>query len=134
MNTLSVSHLFEVLIAYSDSEQSQVLATILGHCGLMPVLCSSLKEARTLLGRESIRLVFCEERLGEETFRDVLQETFKLGLPLVVFSRRDDSKLRLDAAGSGILSWISPPFHHRQIEGIVNKILRSTPAKVARQS
>jgi DNA-binding NtrC family response regulator len=129
-----VSHLFEVLVAYSDSEQSQILAAILGHCGLMPVLCSSLKDARTLLGRGSIRLVLCEERLSDGTFRDMLQETFKLGLPLVVFSRRDDSKLHLGAAESGTLNWISPPFHDRQIEGIVNKTLRSRSAGAGTQS
>ena len=134
METWCVSHLFEVLVAYSDSEQSQILAAILGHCGLMPVLCSSLKDARTLLGRESIRLVLCEERLSDGTFRDMLQETFKLGLPLVVFSRRDDSKLHLDAAESGALNWISPPFHDRQIEAVVNKTLRSTSARAATQS
>jgi DNA-binding NtrC family response regulator len=121
----SVSYLFEVLVAYSDSEHSQVLATILGYCGLMPVLCSSLKEAQTLLRRESIRLVLCEERLSDGTFRDMLQETFSLGLPLVVFSRRDDSKLHLDTIESEGLNWIIPPFHHRQIEGIVRKTLLS---------
>jgi DNA-binding NtrC family response regulator len=129
MQERSASHFFEVLVAYSDTEQSQILATILGHCGLAPVLCSSLKEARTLLGRESIRLVFCEQRLTDGTFRDLLQPASRLSLPLVVFSRRDDSKLHAEAIRSGASDCIGPPFHHRQIEGVVQNALLAAPAR-----
>jgi len=89
-----VSHLFEALLACSDSEHGQILAIILGHCGLTSVLCSSLKEARTLLSCESIRFVFCEDRLGDGSFRDLLESTsnLRMGLPLVVFSLRHESK------------------------------------------
>ena len=121
----------EVLVASSDSEHCQILATILGHCGLRPVLCSSLKEAQTLLGRESIRLVFCEQQLTGGGFRDLLQATSNLrpGLPLVVFSRRDNSKLHSEAIQLGAADCIGPPFHHRQIEGIVHKALLPAPPR-----
>ena len=80
-----VSHLFEVVVASSDSEHSQILATILGHCGLLPVLCSSLREAQSLMGGESIRLVLCADRLADGSFRDIVRPVSRLGLPLVVF-------------------------------------------------
>ena len=126
-----MGHMLEVLVASSDSEHCQILATILGHCGLMPVLCSSLKEAQTLLGRESIRLVFCEQQLTGGSFRDLLQATSNVrpGLPLVVFSRRDDSKLHSEAIQLGASDCIGPPFHHRQIEGIVHKALLPAPPR-----
>jgi DNA-binding NtrC family response regulator len=122
--------MLEVLVASSDSEHCQILATILGHCGLRPVLCSSLKEAQTLLGRESIQLVFCEQQLTDGSFRDMLQATSNVrpGFPLVVFSRRDDSKLHSEAIQLGASDCIGPPFHHRQIEGIVHKALLSVRA------
>ena len=126
-----MGQMLEVLVAFSDSEHCQILATILGHCGLMPVLCSSLKEAQTLLDRESIRVVVCEQQLTGGSFRDLLQATSNLrpGLPFVVFSRRDDSKLRSEAIQLGASDCIGPPFHHRQIEGIVHKALVSVSAR-----
>jgi DNA-binding NtrC family response regulator len=126
-----MGHMLEVLVASSDSEHCQILATILGHCGLITVLCSSLKEARTLLGRESIRLVFCERQLIDGSFRDMLQATSNVRprLPLVVFSGRDDSKLHSEALDSGALDCIGPPFHHRQIEGIVHNALLPAPSR-----
>jgi DNA-binding NtrC family response regulator len=125
----------EVLVAFSDSEQCQILATILGHCGLTPVLCSSLKEAQTLLGRESIRLGFCEQQLIGGSFRSLLQatSTIRPGLPLVVFSGRNNSKLHSEAVQLGAADCIGPPFHHRQIEGIVHRALLSAPAGTGAQ-
>ena len=122
-----MDHLPKVLVAFSDAEHSEILAVILGHCGVIPVFCSSLNEAKTLLGRESIRLVFCEQQLTGRSFRDLLQATSNLRprLPLVVFSRRDDSKLYSEAIQLGAADCVGPPFHHRQIEGIVHNAVLS---------
>jgi DNA-binding NtrC family response regulator len=129
-----MGHILAVLVASSDSENGLILATILGHCGLIPVLCSSLKDAQTLLGRKSIRLVFCEQQLTGGSFRDLLQATSNVrpGLPLVVFSRRHDSKLHSEAIQLGASDCIGPPFHHRQIEGIVHRALLPPTAELAR--
>ena len=126
-----MDHLPKVLVAFSDAEHSEILAVILGHCGVIPVFCSSLNEAKTLLGRESIRLVFCEERLGGASFRDVVQVTSSLrsDLPLVVFSRFGNWKLRSEALQLGALDCIGPPLGKRQIEEIVHKALCSVPAR-----
>ena len=126
-----MSHLLEVLVAYSDSEHGQVLVTILGHCGLMPVFCSSLKEAQTLLGREGIRLVFCEERLSDGSFRDMLQATSNVrpDLPLVVFSRRDDSKLRSEAIQLGASIALGHPFTIDRSKGSCTKPCVPAPAR-----
>lgn len=117
----------EALVAFSDSEHGQILATILGHCGLMPVLCSSLKQARTLLDRKSIRLVFCEDRLTDGSFRDMLQVTAqdRPGLPLVVFSRHPDPELPSAHIQSGATDSIAPPFYHTQIEQVLHRALYS---------
>jgi len=126
----------EVLVASSDSEQSQILATILGHCGLMPVLCSSLKEARSLLAHESIRLVFCGDLLTDGSFRDMLQaiSNSRSGLPLIVFSSLHDWKLHFEALQLGAFDCVGPTLPEKQIEGIVDNALLSASVKTGTRS
>lgn len=126
-----MDHLLQALVAFSDSEHSQIVAVFLGHCGLIPVLCSSLTEAQILLRRESIRLVICEEQLSDATFRDLAQAISQLrsGLPLVVFSRLGNWKLHSEALQAGAFDCISPPLRERQIEDIVYKALLSVPVR-----
>lgn len=115
----------KVLVASSDVELSQILATILGHCGLAPVLCSTLRQARSLLAGESIDLVFSEDRMDGGDYRDVLRALAELrpGVPLIVFSRLAGWGSYVEAVQQGASDCIAPPFLPKEIGRIVYKAL-----------
>jgi DNA-binding NtrC family response regulator len=102
----------------------------------MPVLCCSLKQARSLLAHESIRLVFCGDLPIDGSFRDMLQSisNSRSGLPLIVFSSLHDWKLHFEALQLGAFDCVGPSLRHKQIEGIVHLALLSAPARAATRS
>jgi len=97
---------------------------------LEPVFSSTVSEARVLLARQSVLLVFCEADLADGNFRDVLRaaETAEAKIPVVVASRRDDTAEYLEAMGSGAFDFIACPFRRAEVEWIVSHALRKMTA------
>ena len=119
------------MIVFSNAERGRILAAILGHCGLMPAFCSTLKEARRLSSREAIRLVFCEERLTDGRFDELLEETSaRTKLPLIVVLSGSDLESHLEARQLGAFECIREPFSEKEINGIVHDALLSVPVRV----
>ena len=113
------------LVVSSDPEHGQILAAILGHCGLGSVLCSSLDEARRLLESRPIQLVFCEDTLLDGSFQDLLRIKVDsgTGVPLVIFSRAYGWNQHLETVRSGAFAYVASPFRSREIERIVQDAL-----------
>jgi len=61
-----------VLIASPDIENCRHIANTLERWGFDPVWASTVQQAREVLSSRSVPLVFCEDRLGDGDFRDVI--------------------------------------------------------------
>jgi DNA-binding NtrC family response regulator len=120
-----VSDTLEVLVVSSDPEQSQLLADMLENSGFESVISGSLAEVRNLLAAKPIRMVFCEDRLNDGSYRDVLQAIAesKLPVPLIAFSPLASWELYVEAIRSGAFDCIGPIFKATEIERIVHHAL-----------
>jgi DNA-binding NtrC family response regulator len=98
----------EVLIASADSRTRRTLANILSQWGLEPVFCSTMSEAKTILARQAVPLVFCEDHLADGSFRDLLSAAnpTKLKACVAVIFQSADGNGYLEAIQLGALDAI----------------------------
>jgi len=118
---------FQALVASSDSEVCRALTRILGRHGVEPVFSSTAEEAKAALVRGPISLVFCEERLSDGSFRDVLGEVKRSArlVPLVVVSRLGDWDKCLEALCLGVHDYVAYPFQGAEIESVIHQALNT---------
>lgn len=114
-----------ILLVSGDPETRRMLSEALRLSGAKLTSASSVAEARQLLARERPALVFCERRLADGSFRDVLrtQEVTQTGLPVVVASRLAETEEYLEAMRMGAFDFIAQPYHRGEVEQIVQNAL-----------
>lgn len=117
-----------VLVALADPETKTAFSRALPSSGLDPVYTSSVKEARGILARESISMVFCEDRLADGNFRDMLRVMEAKQVPVVVTSRTDDPKEYLEAMKLGAFDFIAAPYRRAEVEWILEHALHGAPS------
>lgn len=120
---------WEVMIASSDLENRRKLAQILEFWGLEPICSPSVDQAREILSRGSIRLVFCEDSLRDGSFRDLLDavKTSANRVRVIVIARNGaggDVDTREEALQMGAFGVISPSFQPTDVEWTVIEALR----------
>ncbi|HLQ51401.1 MAG TPA: hypothetical protein VK129_07880, partial [Terriglobales bacterium] len=95
--------LWEVLIAAAGLETCRRLASILSQWGFEPICSSTVGKAKAILARQAVPMVFCEDRLADGSFRDVLGAVGLLQSKarVVVTSPADDGNGYLDAIQHG---------------------------------
>jgi len=116
------------LIVCNDEEDRQKVVASALKCGLSPICCSNLEEARILLSQEAFRVVFCKENLADGDFLGVLREVKKLDsrTPVIVLSRTFDWDSYLKALGAGIFDCIACPPNRVEAERIIWLALANT--------
>ncbi len=117
----------QTLVASSDPEIRATLSGILARHGLEPIFSFTAEEAKAILLRHPISLVFCEERLPDGSFRDVLGEVKRSArlVPVVVVARPGDWDKCLEALRLGVHDYIGYPFHRAEVESVINQALRT---------
>ena len=122
-----------ILIACSEAENRQALLEVLSHCGLEAVLSASVREARRVLSRRGVGLVFCASHLKDGSFQDVLRTTEAAGekIPVVVTSRVDNTSEYLEAMRSGAFDYVACPYQRSELERIVSRALQRTAVAAA---
>ncbi|MBZ5659610.1 MAG: response regulator [Acidobacteriia bacterium] len=116
-----------LIICEPGEDRQRIVASAL-KCGLGPICCSNLKEARTLLPQEEFRLVFCKDILTDGDFRMVLREVKKSVAhpPVIVLSHSSDWDSYLKALGAGALDFIVCPPNPVEAEAIIWSALADT--------
>jgi len=61
------------LVICKQGEDREKAVAALVSCGLNPICCSNLREARTLLAQEPFRMVLCNDALTDGDYRAVLR-------------------------------------------------------------
>ena len=115
----------QVLVACSDPDRQRTLLSVLSQCGLEPVTSSTVGEARAILARQPIALVFCAAELPDGTFRDLLRapEAAAAKVPVVVASRVHNTGEYLEAMRLGAFDFIACPYQRAEVERIVTQAL-----------
>ena len=116
-----------LLICKQGEERERIVAALL-KCGLSPICCASLGEARTLLAQEEFRLVLCSDILSDGDFRMVLKglENSAAHTPVIVLSHLADWDSYLKSLGAGAFDCIVCPPHRVEAEIILWSALGAT--------
>ena len=101
----------QILVVSSDLDQRRALISILQQEGWSPLHASHLTECRDLLAKRNVGLVFCERRLADGTYRDLLSVTQapERRVSVVVTSRLADWDEYLEALRYGAVDLIPSP-------------------------
>ncbi len=117
---------WQVLIASADRKHRQMLTSILEEWGVDPVFSSSIREARAILSRQPIPLVFCEDHLDDGSFRDLLAATRAMDgkVRVVVTFRVDNNADYSDALRLGAFDVIPYPCRRSDVQWMVLHAMR----------
>jgi DNA-binding NtrC family response regulator len=101
----------QILVVSSDQDHRHSLTSILQNDGWNPLHASCVSECRDLLEKRNVGLVFCERRLADGTYRDLLSvaQTPDRKVPIVVTSRLADWDEYLEALRYGAVDLIASP-------------------------
>ena len=99
------------LVICSPGEDRQKVVASTLKCGLIPICCSNLDEARSLLPQEGFRLVFSKDNLADGDFRAVLREvkSSRPCTPVIVLSSAADWDSYLQTLGAGAFDCVLCP-------------------------
>jgi DNA-binding NtrC family response regulator len=88
--------------------------------------CSTLRQAKEVLSRQKIELVFCDENLSDGSFRDLLRPNqFWISSPqIVVIFRFGEWAEHMEALQLGDFEVISSPLHPTDVELAVIRAMR----------
>jgi DNA-binding NtrC family response regulator len=101
----------QILVVSPDLDHRRALTSILQKDGWSPLHASRLHECHDLLARQNVGLVFCERRLTDGTYRDLISvaQTPARRVPIVVTSRLADWDEYLEALSHGAVDLIPSP-------------------------
>jgi DNA-binding NtrC family response regulator len=118
-----------VLVVWATPKLREGLAAEIARCGLRPVFCDTLHDARKLLTCCEFDLVLCEDVLPDGASDALLKETSRLkgALPVVVVSRLGDWDAYLSALGAGAFDYVAWPGTPGELDRIVRSALKETP-------
>lgn len=113
-----------VLIICAEGESRERVIGTIHKCGLGPVSCSTLDNARSLLARKHFSIVFCSDALPDGDFRAVIQAA--KSIPVIVLSRLAEWEPYLVAIRAGAFDYIACPPDPVETERIVCFALRES--------
>lgn len=116
-----------LVICNQGSDRQNIIGSAL-KCGLHPICCSNLEEARFLLPQAEYRMIFCSEAFRDGDFRAVVRESHqsKTHAPVIVFGRSCDWDSYLKALAAGAYDYIVCPPNPSEVERIIWLALTDT--------
>jgi DNA-binding NtrC family response regulator len=98
----------------------------MSHWALEAISCSTFREARALLPDASLSLIFCEDRLADGTYHDLLRALSKpLRTRFVVISATPDvDDIYNEAMASGAFDVIASPCRRSDIQWMVIRAIQ----------
>lgn len=116
------------LVICNEGEDRKKIVAALLKCGVSPICCSNLQEARTLLPQDGFRLVLCKETLADGDYYAVLREVRKSSphTPVIVMGRSAEWDFYLKALGAGAFDYIVSPPNPAETHRIIWSALADT--------
>lgn len=110
----------QVVVAMSDADGRNALASALEAKGLNAVVASTLRETRNILSHERVAVLFCQNKLEDGAFSDLLGDSAKAKIPMVVCSPSYEPGIYMDAMSKGAFDFIAAPYAQREVEWILS--------------
>jgi DNA-binding NtrC family response regulator len=114
------------LVSSSFLESRRALLRMLEDLKVDTFASATLAEAKEVLSRQEVALVFCDDHLEDGTYRDLLQtlRTRKKAPHIVVTTRIGEWKEYLEALGLGASDMIPYPYRSTDVELNVLRAMR----------
>ena len=115
-----------ILVVSSEFTNRIALRDILGRKGRKTIYASTVGECKEVFASQNIDIVFCEPRLTDGTYRDILTMMRSRGqsVRLVVTSRLADWDEYLEALDNGAFDLIASPSQTADIVRVLNQVQR----------
>ena len=116
----------QALVTSSHLERRRALLRILDDLRVNTYVSATLAEAEEVLSRQSVALVFCDDRLTDGSYRDLLQtlRAWKKAPNIVVTTRVGEWNEYLEALGLGAFDMIQYPYRSTDVELNVIRAMR----------
>ena len=116
----------DALVASSHLEYRRVLLRMLEDLRVNTFVSATLAEAEEVLSRQWVALVFCDDRLTDGSYRDLLRtpRAWKKAPHIVVTTRTGEWKEYLEALGLGASDMIQYPYRPTDVELNVIRAMR----------
>jgi DNA-binding NtrC family response regulator len=123
----------EILVASTDLEERRRFAKVLEAEGWDVTCAACVNDCRQTLSNRPVRMILCDFRLPDGTYRDVLQlvRSFEPKVPLVVMSRLADWDEYLDVLRHGAFDLIASHCEPTDLLLAISRTLRDEHAKPA---
>jgi DNA-binding NtrC family response regulator len=124
---------FTVLLIASNLESRRTVRNVLEALSIEVISCSTLSQARQSLSLQRPNLIFCEERLPDGGYEDLLDVDYegRVPPPLVVLTHTGEWDLYVDATRRGAFDVIRSPWCPTDIE---LSLIRAAAAREAKQN
>jgi len=109
---------FTVLLISASFETRRIISKVLEALSVQVVSGSTLLQARQALSVQRPNLIFCDERLADGSYADVLTMDYdgRIPPPLVVLTRTGEWEFYMDATRRGAFDVIRSPWCPTDIE------------------
>src|SRR5580693_1256051 len=107
-----------VLVVSADLESRRSVTKILEALSVQVIPCSTLNQAEQVLSLQRPHLIFCDERLPDGSYSDLLElkDPGRIPPPIVVLTRIGEWELYMDATRRGAFDVIRSPWCPTDIE------------------
>ena len=125
---------FNVLLISANFESRRTISKILEGLSIQVISCSSLSQARQVLSRQRANLIFCDERLPDGGYADLLDLDCegRVSSPVVVLTRTGEWELYMDATRRGAFDVIRSPWCPTDIELSIIRAAREEKQNLAK--
>jgi DNA-binding NtrC family response regulator len=120
-------------LVVSAGENRDVVTSAMSHWSMEPVCCSGIQEALSLLPETSPFLIFCEERLSDGSYKDLLREIGKAARTrLVVISPSAELDENYnEAIALGAFDMIASPSRRSDVQWIAIRAMHEDARRTA---
>lgn len=107
-----------VLLISADLESSRSVTKTLEALSVQVILCFTLNQAEQVLSIQRPHLIFCDERLPDGCYADLLElkDPDRIPPPIIVLTRNGEWELYMDATRRGAFDVIRSPWCPTDIE------------------
>jgi DNA-binding NtrC family response regulator len=115
------------LVVSPRLEVRQPLMRTLETLAMDVIACATRSEAEEVLSRQTVDLIFCDDRLPEGSYADLIStRSGQAGPRVIVATRTGEWDLYLEALSKGAFDVVRCPWHSTDIELAVIRALRET--------
>jgi len=122
------------LVVSSELEVRKPLLRSLEWLQVDAIVCADLREAEEALSEHSVDVVFCDDRLPDGSYADLLRRSSSKAPRIVVTTRTGDWELYFEALEKGAFDVIQSPCYSTHVEMTITRVLREEEARLEYRS